>query len=45
MKLKIKLYLKLKQDIILSLTPETMKLLASTKNKINKDKIMKMNLI
>ena len=38
-KLKIELHLKSKQNIILGLlTPETIKLLGSTENKINKDK-------
>ena len=37
-KLKIGLHLKLKMDSLELLTPETMKLLGSTKNKITKDK-------
>ena len=37
-KLKIGLYLKLKMGSLELLTPETMKLLESTKNKITKDK-------
>ena len=36
--MKIELNLKLKLDILLNLTPKTMKLLGSTKNKIAKNK-------